>query len=661
MIIFSLLYGILVIAYFWLLLRLQGNWKDRFIVILFRSFVLLGVALLLFSPRFESVYKEWKDPVFLVLDDDSASVRLALENSPDRERLVRKLSAKGRVLVKRFSELDVSNPFSIKSNLMAALKIKELRGIFLLSDGQEISAGDLNKFSVPIFPIPKGSIKTKDYWVRLNQVPQKINLGQKAMIRGSVGRSGELANMQAKMVKLRFFRGSLGVAEQIIKLNSKQRYTEFEQEISFDNPGEELLEVNLEVSDDDSVELNNQSKFKIQVHKKRRKVVLISNEIGHDKAFYLRILRRNSALDVQTLYTRARYPIKRSDLCSALENAELLILHTLDDGFFSDCIKARHSEVPRIHLVDLNIRNSFELQLGDFIDLKTVADSSPRQSGWSYRLDSQGFPPLKLYEHEAFQKTILSSLFEIPIPPVKYQSKPGVISPFYMQRGEQEAPLLLVDEASNPVKAAFTSTELHRTRFAPWAREEQKTFMITLFQRLVSWMMDYEKVRDLNIFIPKTSFSEGEAFVMELDGDSGVRWDIKTTTQNTEILHQGTSPVQFKQNLPVGNYRLTLYRSGTEIFRRTIHVNFDTREFEDFGIDFRKLRNLALISDGKWIERDGRVNVETVLNGLPGNLLQKKLELKRSQVDLQKNTYLAFILMLLLSLEWAYRLLRKMV
>ena len=55
------------------------------------------------------------------------------------------------------------------------------------------------------------------------------------------------------------------------------------------------------------------------------------------------------------------------------------------------------------------------------------------------------------------------------------------------------------------------------------------------------------------------------------------------------------------------------------------------------------------------------MNAKTVLDRLSGNLLQKKLELKRSQVDLQKNTHLALIMMLLLSLEWVYRLLRKMV
>ena len=70
---------------------------------------------------------------------------------------------------------------------------------------------------------------------------------------------------------------------------------------------------------------------------------------------------------------------------------------------------------------------------------------------------------------------------------------------------------------------------------------------------------------------------------------------------------------------------------------------------------------MASLSNGKWLERDAKVNDQTVLDQLPGNLLQKKLKLKRSQVDLQKNTHLALFMMLLLSLEWIYRLIRKMV
>ena len=78
-------------------------------------------------------------------------------------------------------------------------------------------------------------------------------------------------------------------------------------------------------------------------------------------------------------------------------------------------------------------------------------------------------------------------------------------------------------------------------------------------------------------------------------------------------------------------------------------------------VDSNQLRRLADLSGGKWSEHNGKVNAQTVLDRLSGNLLQKKLELKRSQVDLQKNTHLALIMMLLLSLEWVYRLLRKMV
>ena len=66
MIFFSILFTTLTIVYFWLLLRLQGNWKDRLFIITLRAMVVICTALLLFSPRFETVHKEWSDPVSLV-------------------------------------------------------------------------------------------------------------------------------------------------------------------------------------------------------------------------------------------------------------------------------------------------------------------------------------------------------------------------------------------------------------------------------------------------------------------------------------------------------------------------------------------------------------------------------------------------------------------
>lgn len=660
MILFSILFSVLAILYFWLLFRLQGSWKDRLLVIILRTAVLFCAALLLFSPRFESIHKEWKDPVFLILEDDSASVRLASESTFDKELLFRELSAKGKVLYKRFSDSDISDPYSININLRDALKIKELRSIFLLSDGKEVNKSKLNTFSVPIFPIPLGPSKTKDHWIRLEKVPQKINLDQKALIRGFVGRS-VVDEMRSKIVKIKFSLDKLGVAEKIIKLNSDSHRVEFEQEIHFSKSGDILLDVELEVDDQDAIKSNNRIQSKIQVQSNRRKVAFVSNEIGLDKAFYSRILRRDPALELITFYTRAKYPDLGTDSCAKFENTELFIIHTLDDKFFSECIEAKYSEVPRIHLVDLNNFSAYRQQVANFINIKTIGKSTIRQSEWSYRLDSNSFPALKLYEHEAFQRTLLSSLPEIETPSIRFQLKAGTISPFFIQGGEEKSSLLIVDELSDPVKAMFTSTGLHLMSFAPWARDEQKNFMKNLFHRLVSWMMDYEKVRGLNIFVPKTSFAEGEMFLMELQGDSKVRWQIKNIDHTSQILHSGNSPVRFQQVLPVGNYDLTIARSGTEIFKRSIHVNFDNREFESIGIDTDKLRSLANLSNGKWLERNGQVNVQSVIDGLPGNLLQKKLELKRSQVDLQKNTYLALFMMLLLSLEWGYRLIRKMV
>ena len=661
MIVFSIFFAILVIFYFWLLMRLQGSWKDRLVITFLRTMVLLCVALLLVSPRFESIHKEWKDPVFLILEDDSASVRLASDSLPDKELLIRELSSKGKVLVKKFSDSDISDPYSINSNLRDALKTKELRSIFLLSDGHEVNKSKYKASKIPIFPIPPRFTKTKDHWIHSDQIPQKITLGQKIVIKGLVGRSADDDHMQSKIVKIRFSIDKLETAQKIVKFNSNELKAEFEQEIHFDKEGEVLLGVDLQIGAEDAIGVNNQSKFKIKVHNNRRKVVLVSDQLGLDKAFYTRILRRNPALDVRTFYIRAKYRDSRSDTCAQFENTELFIVHTLNDKFFSECIESKYSDVPRIHFADLSNPSVYANQVDDFIDLKTVKKSSLNLESWNYRLDSKNFPALKLYEHEAFERTLLSSLPEIELPETRFELEAGIISPFYMQRGENKFPLLLIDQSSSPVRVLFTSIELHRTSFAPWARDEQKNFMINAFERLVTWIMDYEKVRDLNVFIPKTSLSEGEKFVMDLDGDSSARWKIKNFDESSQILHSGSSPVRFRQILPVGNYLLTIDRSGTEILKRYIHVDFDNREFNSLGLNAENLRNLASSSEGKWLEKNGEVNVRTVLDSLPGNLLQKKLELRRSQVDLQKNTYLALFMMLLLSLEWGYRFMRKMV
>ena len=294
----------------------------------------------------------------------------------------------------------------------------------------------------------------------------------------------------------------------------------------------------------------------------------------------------------------------------------------MDDKFFSECINEKYSDIPRIHLVELQNKNVISRQIDNFINTKTIKKLPLKQADWNYRLDSKNFPPLKLYEHEAFEKTLLSSLPEIDVPKIDFELKSGILSPFFLETEKANFPLLLIDEGQSPVTALFTSTELHKTSFAPWARDEQKDFMINLFQRLVSWMMDYEKVRGLNVFIPKTSFLEGESFVMDLNGDSESRWKIKNM-DSLQIIHSGSSPVRFKQTLPVGNYQLTINRLGREILKRDIRVDFDDREFQSLGVDSDQLRRLADLSGGKWSEHNGKVNAQTVLDRLSGNLLQK--------------------------------------
>lgn len=659
---FAFFYVIIALLYLIFLFRLKEPWRDRVIVIILRALLLLTLGFLLLSPRFESVHKIWKDPLFLVLEDNSMSTDL--ENSKEdsvADKLVSELDGRAKVIRKKFSDFGAQDPFSIQSNLSQALQIENLRGIFLISDGQEIANHRFSSYPKAIFPIPEGTVTTRDYWVTLKEVPTKINLGQKVRIKGFVERSDSFKDLSSQQVKVKISLGDGIQHEQLLQFSDTQKLLNFQQDLTFNQPGNIILSAHIEVQDQDTFELNNQVNYLLEVRKKLRKVVLISNELGMDKAFYLRILRKDPSLDVQSLYLSSKYPDSRKMSCEFLSGAELLILHTIEDKFFRECVESKFDETPRIHVVGSEELNSAQYQLKDFIGKYDEVQSRNSSVEVRYRLDASEFPALKLYEHDAYQKTLMSTLPEVHNFIRGAEPKLGIKIPFYIEAQDKVMPLLLVNDSAKPVSALLACSDLHRLSFAPWIRDEQKLFMTRLFQRLTSWLMDYTKLGDLNVFIPQTDLKQGQLFSMDLDGDPAVSWELKGFKSNSGFSRNGGVPVRFREILPVGNYILRVRRGELEISQFSINVNYDPREFKAIGVSDDSLERLAQISNGKWTAANKNLDTGKLISEVSGNLLQKKLELKRSQVDLQKNIWLALFIMMLLTLEWVYRFFRKMI
>lgn len=659
---FSFFYVFISFVYLCFLFRLEEPWRDRLIIIILRAFLLSALGFLLLSPRFESVHKIWKDPLFLILEDDSVSTDLDnVSKASKAAKLESELAGRAKVIRDKFGDFGARETYSIQSNLSKALQIENLRGVFLITDGQEISKGGFSSYPKPIFPVPEGTETTRDYWVTLKEVPTKINLGQKVRIQGFVGRSDSSQNLGIQQVKVKI---NLGVGvqhEKLIQFAETQKLISFIQDLTFSQPGNMILSAKLEVQDQDTFELNNEVNYLVEVRKKLRKVVLISDELGMDKAFYLRILRKDPSLDVQSLYLGSKYPDSRKMSCEFLSGAELLILHTTADKFFKECIESNFDEIPRIHVIGSEELQSAKYQLKDFFSQSVAVRSRNSLTQGVYRLDASEFPALKLYEHDAYQKTLMSSLPEVTNFIQGAEPKLGIKIPFFIEAQDQKTPLLLVNDSAKPVRALFACSDLHRLSFAPWIRGEQRLFMTRLFQRLTSWLMDYSKLKDLNVFIPQTDLKQGQLFSMDLDGISPVSWELKGFDANSNFIRNGGVPTRFREILPVGNYSLRIHRGELDISEYSINVNYDPREFETLGINDDSLENLAKISDGKWINQNKTFDASELISELSGNLLQKKLELKRSQVDLQKNIWLGLFIMMLLTLEWVYRFFRKMI
>ena len=107
----------------------------------------------------------------------------------------------------------------------------------------------------------------------------------------------------------------------------------------------------------------------------------------------------------------------------------------------------------------------------------------------------------------------------------------------------------------------------------------------------------------------------------------------------------------------LGNYVLVISEGQKILKKIPIHVGFGLKEFQGAGVNRENLREISDRSGGKFLD----FPIQSLPSALGTSILEKKLELKRESVDLQKKLVYALALMILLGLEWIYRYCRRMI
>jgi|GEM_PF-1930148 len=636
----------IVCVYLALVLRLRGSVLDRVIIFFLRTCFVLGLCLLLHSPRMDSVHREWKKPKFLILEDDSPSLRYQKELE-DIPGWLQELSKHGVVQRKSFSDTAAPTKYSIRSQLMAIPRGEKHRGIFLISDGQEILPTVPMDMKTPVFGILRGKERFPDIHVSIKQFPREAYLSQKIVFRGTI----HLMNASRVQGSLEV-RMNGGVIREI-PLNLDQKQTDFEFEHHFKTSGEKHFQVQFHSVLEEIILENNQVEFFIDVLKSRRLVYITAPSPGSDLAFYLRRLKKDPSLEVQVRYLKS----KLYDQVKPSRRPELMIFYMIPYADTEEFLQShKFSKVPRIYVIGSDSPLAASYHQAPW--LQVIDSSGVDEKGgntWEYDLHGHQFSPLNLYEHEGYQRTVLSSFPRLQEFSTQFMAGVQNYVPFELDLEGKKVPLVLVEKNGNPAKVVINAADLSRIPFSSFARERNLDFFDRMVGNLVEWCIDSTNLEGIDIHVPRLKLEEGDFFQARIQSWRNI--GIRLMKRSGEIIDSGNGTLQIQRILPFGNYKLELFDGSQVLKMIPIHVGFGLREFEGAGRDQDNLREISDGSGGKLLD----FPVDSLPSALGTALLEKKLELKRESVDLQKKILFALVLITMLCLEWIYRYSRRMI
>ncbi len=615
------------------------------VVFITRIFFLLGVCLLAYSPRLESVYREWKEPTFLILEDDSPSLKYqkTLEPLPS---WLKELSNHGIVTREKFSQRKVQPSYSIHSQLSNVQKQTDLRGIFLLSDGQEILTRDGLLVPAPVFCIPRGEAKFADIHLSLKRIPEESYISQNVVFRGTLSVKNAARVQGTLVVKL-----DGGLIHEI-PMDLEREDNNFEFQHRFTSSGERHFQLQFHSVLDEVLEKNNTVEFFVDVLDTRRLVFVVAPAPNPDLAFYLRRLERDSSLQVQTRYLNTI----QDEVTLPVRDPDLFFFYSVP---FQEVQKLEenplYSKIPRIFVLGSAPDLVASYYGSEIVELSEETPLDKKVKTWEYFLYPKRFSALNLFEHEGYQRTVLSSF-----PLLREYSrriKPGLkdLVPFEVDLSGDRIPLVLVQKHRSPAQVVLNATDLSIIPFSSFARERNLDFFDRMYGNLVQWCIDSTVLRGIDIHVPLTMLEEGEPFIANVDASRGI--EVTLERRSGEVLRRGSAPVEIRQVLSMGNYKLIL-REGSSILKQiSIHVGLGYKEFEGAGRDEKNLKKISQLTGGKLI----REKVESLPATLGTALLEKKLELRRESVELQRKLIFSLFLLALLCFEWVYRYSRRMI
>lgn len=666
------------IGYGFLLYRSKHPWTKTTNWILFAGRITLVFLLsfLLLGPIIKQINNILEKPVFVVLQDNSVSVKETTDST-----VLKALNASVNLLKESLSEngYEVANKSlsgddaqqivfdAHTSDLQGALRKianqyegKSISGVLLLSDGI-YNTGLSPLYTSYNFPV---------YTIGVGDTTQRQDVVLKDLIYNKIAYQGNKFPLRAEILVKGYSNQNISVslvhAGKLIERINKNSGNEQLLTIDF-NPlaaeqGIQRFDVQVEVKTGEHNEKNNRATAFVEVVEGKKKILVVASSPHPDVKALRSVIEKNSNYDfllhipgIQETEAKNLQPTK----------IDLVIFHQSPDkrGRTSDLFQRFNKSKTSLFVI---AGQQTDLNLLTQSDVPLKFEQPPRQLDDVMPVINPAFSSF-LISPEA--NTIFAGFPPVWVPFAKMQVPASAATLLFQRVGSltTEKPLLWMDTPDSRKIAVMLADGFWQWRPEEYSKTENTEAFDEVFGKLIQYLSTTDDKSKFRSYPVEQQFSDIESIVFESQVYNDIYEPVYGNTVSLELTDEMNKKYQYNYVTSPGNARYEIggltegvyrYKSFTEIngkreeVRGQFLVTEQQAELQNLTADFDLLRKLSASTGGQFYKVSEIDKLQADLSKKEAKTIIHSEEKYDSLLNLK---WVFFLLLALASTEWFLR------
>lgn len=675
---FILLCLAVAVGYAFILYKSKHPWSGTLNKILFagRTLLVFLLAFLLLGPIIRQINNLYEKPVFIVLRDNSVSVKETTDSAA-RNNLQQSINGLKEALNDggyQVSEKNLSGEevtaieFNAPtSDLQGALRRianeyegQSVAGVALISDGI-YNSGLSPLFAAYNFPV---------YTIGVGDTAQRQDISVKDLVYNKIAYQGNQFPIRAEVLVKGFPNQNITVSliksGKVIERQTKNSGTDQLMPVEFNiaatEQGIQRLEVQVETKPEEKNVRNNKATAFIDVVEGKKKILIVANAPHPDIKTLRAIIDKNSNYEfilhipqVEETESKNLQPV----------NIDLAIFHQSPDK------RGRTRDLFQRFTAS---KTSMFVIVGQQTDLTALAatsvplkfDQLPRQYDDVMPVVNAAFPYF-LLSPEA--NSIFSGYPPVWVPFGKMQVPASAVTLLSQRVGSviTEKSLLWIDAPDNHKIAVMLGEGFWQWRLEEYSKNENTDAFDEVFGKLLQYLSTTDDKSRFKSYPTEQQFSDTEAVVFESQVYNAIYEPVFGNRVDIEISDDAGKKYTYNYVISPGNARYQVgglkegiykYTSSTTIsgkdekVRGQFLVTAQQAELQNLTADFDLLRRLSALTGGKFYNASETDKLQAELSGKKATSVIHSEEKFDNLLNLK---WVFFLLLALVSAEWFLR------